>query len=393
MMTIMLVLFWFSALMIFYAYFGYPLILLLLSVFKSSTPTKTSAGHKPKVSFIITAYNEEARIEEKIKGALEQDYPKDRLEIIVASDCSTDRTDEIVKAYEREGVRLVRAPERKGKESAQKHAIEAAGGEILVFSDVATCLKPDGISSIIKNFADPFIGCVSSEDRFIDAEGNISGEGAYVRYEMFLRKLECKVNTVVGLSGSFFAARQEVCSNWATDLQSDFNTLLNSIKMGKKGISDPASLGYYKNIIDEKKEFNRKVRTVLRGITVLMCNLNMLNPFIYGLFSFQLFSHKLCRWLVPVFMLVAFFTNAYLIQYSSYYMVIIIIQISLYFAAFGYFLTTRADEFKSHNYLFRVFLQAGRIAFYFTSINASILVAWFKYFKAERATLWEPSKR
>ena len=214
----------------------------------------------PSVSFIITAYNEEVRIKQKIENSLAQDYPKDKLEIIIASDCSSDKTDEIVKSFKDKGIKLVRAPERKGKENAQKHAVDAAGGEILVFSDVATILKPNAISNIVDNFKDPAIGCVSSEDKFIDKDGNVSGEGAYVKYEMFLRKLESKVNTLVGLSGSFFAARREVCKNWAIDLQSDFNTLLNSIKLGLKGVSDPKSIGYYENIADEKKEFNRKTR-------------------------------------------------------------------------------------------------------------------------------------
>ena len=196
----------------------------------------------PSVSYIITAYNEEKRIKEKIENSLGQDYPKEKLEIIVASDCSSDGTDEIVRSFEENGIKLVRAPERKGKENAQKHAVDAANGEILVFSDVATVLKPDGISNIVRNFSDPAIGCVSSEDKFVDKDGNVSGEGAYVKYEMFLRKLESKVNTLVGLSGSFFAARRQVCENWATDLQSDFNTLLNSVKLGLRGISDPNSI-------------------------------------------------------------------------------------------------------------------------------------------------------
>ena len=252
--------FFFSVFMIFYAYFGYPLVLMAILAGRKTKGLLLKGGsQKPSslavinneplfVSFIITAYNEEKRIEEKIKNSLTQNYPREKIEIIVASDCSNDKTDEIVKNYEGKGVKLVRAPERKGKENAQKNAVEFSKGDILVFSDVATILKPDGISNIVDNFKDPTIGCVSSEDKFIDKDGNISGEGAYVKYEMFLRKLESEANTLVGLSGSFFAARREVCKKWAIDLQSDFNTLLNSIKMGLKGISDPKSIGYYKNI-------------------------------------------------------------------------------------------------------------------------------------------------
>src|SRR5205085_8354615 len=218
---------------------------------------------RPSVTFIITAYNEERRIREKLENTLGQDYPTSRLEIIVASDCSTDRTDEIVGSHAAR-VRLIRAPERRGKEAAQQLAVRAAGGDILVFSDVATALAADAISSIVQNFADPSVGCVSSVDRFVHADGTVSGEGAYVRYEMLLRSLETRVNSLVGLSGSFFAARRTACTKWAVDCQSDFNTLLNVIDMNMRGVSDCETAAFYPNIADDRREFERKVRTVVR---------------------------------------------------------------------------------------------------------------------------------
>ncbi|BBO88544.1 glycosyltransferase family 2 protein [Desulfosarcina ovata] len=422
--------FWFSVFMIFYAYFGYPSCLMAIlgyrkvkSLFssKEKKDLASTLNHPPytynhthddlpSVSFIITAYNEEKRIEDKIKNSLALNYPKDNLEIIVASDCSSDNTDEIVNSYSNAGVRLVRAPERKGKENAQKHAVDASSGEILVFSDVATILKPDAIQNIVGNFSDPTIGCVSSEDRFIDKDGNVSGEGAYVRYEMFLRNLETKVNTLVGLSGSFFAARRTVCENWATDLQSDFNTLLNSIKIGLRGVSDPKSIGYYQNIADEKKEFQRKVRTVLRGISVLMRNLSLLNPKKYGMFAWQLFSHKLCRWLVPFFMILAFLSNFLIVINSGSFILVFIAQLLFYTTAIFYYLIVNRDidlflspdNIKS-NVLKKAFkiltasalklIPITKLSYFFTIVNCSILVAWFSYFKGQRATFWEPSKR
>jgi len=388
--------------MIFYAYFGYPLCLIVISAIKKVKSKIPATSHQlPSVSFIITAYNEEKRIKQKIENSLAQDYPKEKLEIIIASDCSSDKTDEIVKSFEDKGIKLIRAPERKGKENAQKHAVDAAIGEILVFSDVATILKPNAISNIVDNFKDPAIGCVSSEDKFIDKDGNVSGEGAYVKYEMFLRKLESKVNTLVGLSGSFFAARREVCKNWAIDLQSDFNTLLNSIKLGLKGISDPHSIGYYENIADEKKEFSRKTRTVLRGISVLMRNLSLLNFFKYGLFSWQLFSHKLCRWLVPFLLISAFISNAVIMFNSVPFFLIFILQISFYFLALYYYwkppsLQTSQPPSNSRYLLRAIRYQLSAISklcYFFITVNLSILVAWLKYLKGERATFWEPSKR
>ena len=155
---------------------------------------------------------------------------------------------------------LVRTRERKGKEAAQQLAVRTAIGQILVFSDCATALPPNAVSTIVMNFADPTVGCVSSIDRLVDADGKASGEGLYVRYEMWLRQLESRVNTLVGLSGSFFAARRDVCRHWASDRQSDFSTLLNAVVMGMRGVLDVDSAGYYRSIADDRREFQRKVR-------------------------------------------------------------------------------------------------------------------------------------
>lgn len=400
-------LFWFSLFMIFYAYFGYAIVLMTIDAHRrifhipkkantQAAPTGTSTEASPFVSFIITAYNEEQRIAQKIENSLAQTYPPERLEIIIASDCSTDQTDTITLSYAVKGIKLVRAPERKGKENAQMHAVCTAVGDILVFSDVATILEPDAIRQIVSNFSDPSIGCVSSEDRFIDRDGSVSGEGLYVRYEMFIRKLESRVNTLVGLSGSFFAARKEVCRNWASDLQSDFNTLLNAIRLGMRGVSDPSSIGYYQNILDERKEFQRKVRTILRGITVMMRSRHLLNPCRYGLFAFQLLSHKICRWLVPLFLIAAFLANISLLDDGPIYVFLFLTQSAFYTAAVFHAVQNGKPDAKAYGHENRMRLalaQSARIAFYFVSVNVSILMAWAKYFFGERSTLWEPSKR
>ena len=371
---------WGSIAFMSYAYFGYPLALQILAAF-ISRPVK-KANICPSVSFIITAYNEEGRIREKIENTLKQDYPSHRLEIMVASDCSTDGTDAIVRSYASYGVRLVRVTERKGKEAAQKHAVHSARGDILVFSDVATMLSSNGVSSIVKSFYDPTVGCVSSMDRLVDADGALSGEGAYVRYEMFLRSLESRVNSLVGLSGSFFAARREACRGWAIDLQSDFLTVLNSVKEGRRGVLDHNAVGYYRNVADDSKEFQRKVRTVSRGISVFMKSLPLLNPFRYGLFSWQLFSHKLCRWLVPVFMIAAFLSNALVIPVSTVYAVTFIVQASFYTLACAGFLASRVQR--------QPFL---RIPSYFVLVNLSVINGWYQYLKGDRLIRWHPSIR
>ncbi len=375
------IVFWLAVTLIVYAYAGYPLVLGVVALLRPRAVAKAEVT--PQVTFIVTAYNEEKRIAEKLENTLKLAYPRDRLEILVASDFSSDRTDAIVRSYEARSVRLVRAPARKGKEAAQKLAVDAAQGEVLVFSDVATILPEDALANIVKNFHDPSVGCVSSVDRFIDREGRPSGEGAYVRYEMFLRSLETRVNSLVGLSGSFFAARREVCrAAWSEDLQSDFNTVLNSMRMGLRGVADPDSVGYYLNIADERKEYERKVRTVLRGISVFMRSLALVNPFRHAVFSWQLLSHKLCRWLVPFGMIAALASGALLALSSGFYVMLLLIQVLFYAVALA-------------GILWKALLRVPivRLLSFFLLANVSVFEAWVRYWSGERLVKWEPSKR
>jgi glycosyltransferase involved in cell wall biosynthesis len=367
--------FWCSVALVVYAYAGYPCVLMALTMFRDRPVKK--APLRTRVSFVIAAHNEEQRIAEKIDNTLRQDYPTDAMEIIVASDCSTDRTDDIVRSYGRR-VWLVRARERRGKEAAQQLAVRSAVGKILIFSDVATALAPDAVSTIVRNFADPTVGCVSSVDRLVDADGKASGEGAYVRYEMWLRSLESRVHTLVGLSGSFFAARQDVCHRWAADRQSDFTTLLNAVEMGLRGVLDAESIGYYRNIADDRREFQRKVRTVVRGIAVVERNARMLNPFRHGMFSWQLLSHKACRWLVPFAMIVAATSNLFLLDRSPFYAATLVVQCAFYAAALGG-LWTGASLLK--------------IPTFFFLANLGVLTAWLRYARGERMASWNPSDR
>jgi hypothetical protein len=194
---------------------------------------------------------------------------------------------------------------------------------------------------------------------------------------MFLRTLETRVNTLVGLSGSFFAARRAVCRNWASDRQSDFNTLLNSIKLGLRGVLDPRSVGYYRSITDPRCEFQRKVRTVVRGISVFAANARMLNPLRYGLFAWQLASHKLCRWLVPWAMITALLSNGWLAIESSWWTAIFGAQLGFYAAI--------AAGWAGNRSL--------RIPYYFFAANLAILIAWLRYARGERMVSWNPSDR
>jgi cellulose synthase/poly-beta-1,6-N-acetylglucosamine synthase-like glycosyltransferase len=380
MMIAMALLFYSSIFFILFAYLGYPLVLFVMGAFRRRRVRRAEVF--PPLTVIITAYNEEKRMAAKLDNTLAQDYPRENLQILVASDGSTDDTHKIVSSYADRGVQLVPVAERRGKENAQKEAIRQATGDIYVFSDVATQLDPGGLKQIVGNFADPSVGCVSSEDRLVRKDGQPAGEGIYVRYEMLLRRLESRVNSLVGLSGSFFAARREACRNLSADMQSDFCTLLSCIKMGLRGICDPAAIGYYLDVSDPSKEMDRKIRTVLRGLTVLFRHAGLFNVFRYGFFSFQLFSHKLLRWLVPFWMFAALVSNAILAPTSLGYLVLFFVQLGFYLTAL--FFAPRAALPRN---------MLVRLITYFVSVNVAIIVAWWRYLRGVRVVMWTPSER
>jgi len=373
--------FWLCLLLSVYSYFLYPLLLAVLHAgWRRPAPQVTAPAAAIPLTVVVTAYNEQARIRAKIDNTLALDFPG--LEMIVASDCSSDATDSIVREYAARGVQLVRAPERLGKENAQLHALRAARGEVIVFSDVATQIPPDALRTLVEYFRNPGIGAVSSEDRFITAAGSVAGEGAYVRYEMWLRRMESDLAGLVGLSGSFFAARKSVCAQWDIHAPSDFNTALNCARVGLRAVTASDVLGYYRDLADPQKEYQRKVRTVLRGMTAVARHPDVLNIFRFGLFAWQVWSHKIMRWLVPWFLLLSFVTNLLLLGVRPLYTAILLGQLAFYGAA----LLAHVSESAKRN-------GVVRIIYFFVQANVAVADALRRLLTGKRMTTWQPSAR
>jgi len=379
------IVFFFTLFGVLYSYFIYPSILFVLPRKKRlhNKVSKQPEGIElPFISLIITAYNEQDSIKEKITNTLDTDYPYHLREILVASDGSTDNTNDYVSEFSDQGVRLIKVPDRKGKENAQLAAIQEAKGEILIFSDVATKIPKEAIRIIASTFSDPEIGAISSEDRFITEDGSIAGEGAYVKYEMWLRRLEAEVKSLVGLSGSFFAVRKVICKDWDISVPSDFNTALNCIRNGYVAVSHPDVLGYYPNLKDESKEYSRKLRTVIRGMAAIANKPSVLNPFKFGIFSLQVFSHKIMRWLVPWFMLILLITNVWLYETHVLYCTLLAAQFIFYGLAVLGWLSIAARS-----------KAMIKIPYFFMQVNFAIAHAGVQFIKGHRITMWEPSQR
>ncbi|MCG7199476.1 glycosyltransferase family 2 protein [Marinobacter pelagius] len=372
-------LFWLSIFGALFSYLIYPAVLKLLP--SRTVPASDGRGKQaPKVSLIITVHNEEGRIRDKIANTLELSYPG--MEVIVASDASTDGTDQIVTEFRNQGVMLVRANERKGKEYAQLQAIKVANGEILVFSDVATSIPEDSLERLVAYFSDPGVGAVSSEDRFVSRDGTVAGEGAYVRYEMWLRRLESQRAGLVGLSGSFFAVRREICDDWDIYSPSDFNTALSCVRHGYIAVTAPDVLGFYQDVSDVRREYQRKLRTIIRGLTAMSRHPEVLDPTRYGWFAFQVFGHKLMRWAVPWFLVSLLLTSLVLAGTGSIYLLALIGQLAFYGVV-------------GVGMLYPSLRQSGlvKLPYFFVQVNLAIAHATLSFLGGKRMTVWQPSRR
>jgi len=372
--------FWLCIVAATYSYFWYPAILLMLPG-RVANPAASPTPIR-KVAIVVAARNEASKIAGKLDNTLALERVGAELDLMVASDASDDATDSIVRQYSSKGIRLVRSPVRKGKEHAQALAIASTDADLIVFTDAGTILPQDALVHLIDAFRDPTVGAVSSVDRFITEDGTIQGEGAYVRYEMWLRDLETRFYSLVGLSGSFFAARRNVCRMWDERVQSDFGTALSCVQVGMRAVSDRRVIGYYRNIADGRKEYQRKVRTVTRGMGSLRIRAEVLNAFRYGRFSFEIFGHKVMRWATPWLLICALLANAALVSQSALYGALFAAQVALYLSPLA---SRIAPPLRK--------IGPMRIGIYFVEVNVAILHASLLTLSGRTILTWEPSKR
>lgn len=292
-----------SAALALYTFAVYPLLLWLISLGrKGQVFIDTPPDEWPMVSITVPAYNEEHQIAETVESLLSLDYPADRKQILITSDASTDRTDEIVRGYADRGVELVRQPVRAGKTAAENAVAPLLKGRIVVNTDASIRIHPGSLKRIVAPFQDPDVGLASSRDVSVAVEvGDANlGEGGYVGFEMWLRDLETKAGGIVGASGSFYAIRRELHGiPLPESLSRDFAAALHARERGFRAVSVPSATAVVPRTKALSIEFPRKVRTITRGIATLIHKRALLNPFRYGRFAWMLFSHKVCRWLLP----------------------------------------------------------------------------------------------
>ncbi len=372
--------FWISLALIVYTYVGYPIVLLIVGRWRVK-PIQRGAIY-PKVSLIIPIYNQEKRIQRKLENTLALDYPADKLEIIAVFDGSTDKSYEIASNISDPRLKLLSLSKREGKHYAQGHALGIATGEIIVLTDASITLPVNAITHIVSNFADPEVGSVSSVDKVIDEKGELNAEGAYIRYDMFLRTAESTIGSSTGMSGSFYALRKQLTDPWIPYLSNDFYVPLLAVMRGYRAVLDEGAIGYYTVVSSYGEEFTRKVRTIVHGIDVLICFCGIMNPFRFGFYSLQVISHKLLRWLIPFLMILVLIANPFLLQSGILYSVMLGGQAVFYLVAVSARLMPRLQE-----------TAIVRLIYFFVVANLSIFYAWYKRVMGERYIVWEPSKR
>ena len=326
----MKIIFWVSAFAIFYPMIGYPLTLLLLDKIIKRKNIKDYT-YKPKVSVIISAYNEEKVIEKKLNNIIKTDYPD--FEVIIANDASNDSTVELsenfIKSHPNFDIRVNTVRNHLGKTNAQDEAVEVAKGEILVFSDANSIFKEDAISELVSYFTSDDIEYVCGSLIYKEDEmASVVAENTYWNMELTMRKIESNIKTIAAGNGAIYACRKKDYRNYNLVSSHDYEMPLHAGLNGKRALYNEDALAFEKAGSTTSDEFKRKVRMQRRILTNIRTNLRRLNIFKYGWFSFFHFNHKTLRFLQAFFHIVLFISNIFLIRQGFIYKLIFLGQVA-----------------------------------------------------------------
>ncbi len=366
-----------------YAYVGYPVLIFALSRLYAFPVNK--ADITPRVSLLIAAHNEENDIEAKLENALALDYPAHSLEIVVASDCSTDRTNEIVRRFAESHpdrvIRLYDQTQHFGKTIAQNAAVSLTTGEILIFSDATTMYRTDVPRKIVRAFADPTVGCVAGQLVYVDRKSTVVGDGckSYWGYEKFIKQAESEVCSLIGVSGCLYAVRRSCHQKLANDMIDDFVIATEIRLQGLRTVYEPEAISEEDTNKKGKDEFRMRVRVIMQTFSALQRYPQVMRVNEQGIYAFQMLSHKVMRYLVPAFLLVLWLVNPLLVSTHSFYRWAFYAQMAAYsVAAFGWLFD-------------KLGIRLGPLSlpYYFVLANLAIVKAFFKFMRGESRVVWQ----
>jgi len=383
------VLFWFLISLVIYCYLGYPVLLSFIAGLKHRPVKK--AVREPSVSVVLSVYNEEDVIERKVRNLLALDYPPAKMEIIIGSDGSSDKTNEMVKKFDDKRIRFEDNPQRRGKMAVLNELVNMAQGEIVVFADARQDFAVNAVKELVANFADPQIGCVSGELIFTprqDTQGaTAKGVNMYWNYEKFLRKQESRIHSMLGATGAIYAIRRELFTEIPPQvILDDMFVPLKIIQKGYRAILDESAQAFDDAADSPREEYRRKARTLSGNYQIFAMFPGMFDPFRSPI-ALQLFSHKLLRVLAP-FLLIAVFLINTLLAGEGFYRGVLFAQIVFY----GMALTGALARHQKYGIL-RLVSRMCYIPYVFCLLNFSALVGFLRFAGARQESAWEKAKR
>lgn len=373
------IMFWAAAIALFYVYVGYPVLLCLIApLFR---PRKPEPEYSPDISVLIAACNEEASIRQKLEQTLKLDYPSDKVEVLVLSDGSQDGTDEIVTSFADPRVRLVRIPERRGKTNAQNEGVKQARGEILVFSDATTIYHSRALKYLAANYQDPAVGAVSGRYQYFDRnENSPTGLGtiAFWNYENTIKTRQSRISTLTGCCGCIYSVRKNAYTALAPEVISDLVQPLWVIQKGYRVVFEDRALAYEETTESTAEEFAMRVRVITRGMRGLLSVPELLKPWKYPWIAFQLFSHKILRWTVPLLLLLLLAGNLALMS-QPYFRALLVLQFGFYALALLQVLVPIHRRWKPLG-----------IPLYFCTLNAAAMLGAIDLLRGKKHVIWQP---
>jgi cellulose synthase/poly-beta-1,6-N-acetylglucosamine synthase-like glycosyltransferase len=374
------VVFWTACMTLIYVYLLFPVIVRLLAR-QFGTPV-AEADVLLGVTIIVTAYNEEKGILEKIENLLSLDYPSDLVDIIVASDASSDATDQLVRDCGSDRVQLLRVEGRKGKTNCQNAAAAIARGEIVVFTDATTRLDPQAVRALVRRFYSASVGCVAGRLVYESRTENVTGRGGetYWDYEIKLRVAESALGSLVGVSGCLYAVRRTAYRAINPCLISDFVISMKMREQSLRTVLAVNAICYEETLNRGTQEMSMRVRVAIRSINALISERRFLNLRRYGLFAWQLWSHKLLRYASPFLWLIAIGANLALASKYPLYAALLACQLAVIAAgAVGFALQSRLAK-----------LGVLSQPYYFLLTNIASFLAALRYVRGERMVTWKP---
>jgi cellulose synthase/poly-beta-1,6-N-acetylglucosamine synthase-like glycosyltransferase len=374
------ILFWTACITLVYVYVLYPVAARLLAAKFGVVPT--DADLALSVSIIVTAYNEEKGILAKLDNLLALEYPKELVDIIVASDASSDGTDRLVRGCGSERVQLLRVEGRLGKTACQNAAAAIARGEILIFTDATTRLDARVPRALVRRFQAADVGCAAGRLLYVSPTENVTGQGgeAYWDYEIKLRTAESALGSLVGVSGCLYAVRRSAYRAINPSLISDFVISMKMREQGLRTVLAADAVCYEETLTRGTHELSMRVRVAIRSINALICERRFLNPWRYGIFAWQLWSHKLLRYASPFLWLIALGANLALAPKHPLYVAFLVCQLAVIVAGImGFALQSRLAK-----------LGLLSRPYYFLLTNMASFIAALRYARGERMVTWKP---